>query len=258
MNTEQKTPEQWFQQLKEPYRSEAINNLSKKMNCYIEFPDSLIQALNCSFAFADSNEGNNYWWEILRSIKAGETTYLETETELKPQDMISGEWYVINATFEHLFKFDKIEDDFIKNFEIYTYGVKVKNFSKKVCDLYSVQSIRPATLEEVLEHFPDEFQEEKKIPYSIYQPLFDLMCEQHNARLIDSEMQEVVSVCEKILESRKENEIETYFWTDGVYHYPTKDIDLAIENARPESLVYRATPIGTKVTKSILEPIKTK
>jgi hypothetical protein len=109
-NTEQKTPEQWFQQLKEPYRSEAINNLSKKMSCYIEFPDSLIQALNCSFQFADSNEGNNYWWEILRSIKAGETTYLETEpaeykeilksidlsvfnkiksteTELKPQDM---------------------------------------------------------------------------------------------------------------------------------------------------------------------------
>ena len=85
MNTEQKTPEQWFQQLKEPYRSEAINNLSKKMSCYIEFPDSLIQALNCSFQFADSNEGNNYWWEILRSIKSGKTTYLEAE--LKPQDM---------------------------------------------------------------------------------------------------------------------------------------------------------------------------
>jgi hypothetical protein len=85
MNTEQKTPIEWFQMLKEPYRSEAINNLSKKMSCYIEFPDSLIQALNCSFAFADSNEGNNYWWEILRSIKAGETTYLETE--LKPQDI---------------------------------------------------------------------------------------------------------------------------------------------------------------------------
>jgi hypothetical protein len=79
METEQKTPIEWFQQLKEPYRSEAINNLSKKMSCYIEFPDSLIQALNCSFAFADSNEGNNYWWEILRSIKAGETTYLGTK-----------------------------------------------------------------------------------------------------------------------------------------------------------------------------------
>jgi hypothetical protein len=75
-------------------------------------------------------------------------------------------------------------------------------------------------------------------------------------------MEEIINVCQKILEARKDEkkevEIETYFWTDGVYHYPTKDIDLAIENARPESLIYKATPIGTKQTKSILEPIKTK
>jgi hypothetical protein len=254
-NTEQKTPEQWFQQLKEPYRSEAIANIDVNRSNYENYPKSFYGALYNSFDWYYSKQGRDYWYEIQVSVQAGETTYLETE--LKPQDMISGEWYVIDCGVgEWLEKFKELVGN--KIYSYHSFDLDCFKYSKSGLHIgYSEgDKIRKATRKEVLEHFPDEFQEEKKIPYSIYQPLFDLMCEQHNARLIDSEMQEVVSVCEKILESRKENEIETYFWTDGVYHYPTKDIDLAIENARPESLVYRATPIGTKQTKSILEPIK--
>jgi hypothetical protein len=275
MNTEQKTPIEWFQQLKEPYRSEAINNLSKKMSCYIEYPDSLIQALNCSFAFADSNEGNNYWWEILRSIKAGKTTYLETE--LKPQDMISGEWYVIESVYNWIIKFKEIIGSHVYVYNSKSLNSKVESIygESNHCNKNNITLIRPATRKEVLEHFPDEFKDEKKeqkmkilveaqgdVKYISaddfikINKLFETISKKYS---IDIEINNFKVDANSKAEEKKEVESEyIYFWTDGVYHYPTKDIDLAIENARPESLVYRATPIGTKQTKSILEPIKTK
>jgi hypothetical protein len=225
MNTEQKTPIEWFQQLKEPYRSEAINNLSKKMSCYIEYPDSLIQALNCSFAFADSNEGKyNYWWEILRSIKAGETTYLETETELKPQDMISGEWYVIESVYNWIIKFKEIIGSHVYVYNSKSLNSKVESIygESNHCNKNNITLIRPATREEVLEHFPDEFKDEKKE--------------------VESELKEG----------------EVYFYSKNDVWMTTISLQNAIDLADSGIYIYRATPIGTKQTKSILEPIKTK
>jgi hypothetical protein len=213
METEQKTPIEWFQQLKEPYRSEAIERIQPE---YKDMKYSSLHKAISSFNWFSGIKSFSYWMNMCNSIKAGEITYLETETELKPQDMISGEWYVAFIEFDWIFKFEKYEHK-------KTFATKKMSLDDKYDYSHQgryiggeVLKIRKATREEVLEHFPDEFKDEKKE--------------------VDSEY--------------------IYFWTDGVYHYPTKDIDLAIENARPESLVYRATPIGTKQTKSILEPIK--
>jgi hypothetical protein len=264
MNTEQKTPEQWFHQLKEPYRSEAIANIDVNYHSFQKYPENLGESLSCSFYFTKTKQGHTYWWQVCQSIKLGETTYLETETELKPQDMISGEWYVIDCGVgKWLEKFKELVGN--KIYSYHSFDLDCFKYSKSGLHIgYSEgDKIRKATRKEVLEYFPDEFQEEKKIPYSIYQPLFDLMCEQHNARLIDSEMQEVVNVCEKILESRKDEkkEVESeekYFYFDGLSWWIDSDLEKCTELAESGSTIYRATPIGTKQTKSILEPIKTK
>ncbi|NBU80618.1 MAG: hypothetical protein EBS55_03080 [Flavobacteriaceae bacterium] len=86
MNNEQKTPEQWFKLLKEPYRSEAIANIDVNRDNYKNYPKSFYDALNNSFSWYTSKQGRDYWAKIQVSIKAGETTYL-SEPELKPQDM---------------------------------------------------------------------------------------------------------------------------------------------------------------------------
>ena len=71
MNT-QKTPEQWFQILKEPYKTNALKaivfNRDKKF-------DSLIKALMNSTNWILAG-----FEEIVTSLNKGETTYLEPET----------------------------------------------------------------------------------------------------------------------------------------------------------------------------------
>ena len=201
MNTEQKTPEQWFQQLKEPYRSEAIANICEHHKN--ELVPTLLDALYRIKKWEETLQGFQYWHEIKESIYKGETTYLETE--LKPQDMISGEWYKIVCTeFKFLIQFKEIEGDFIAYLKGWNLTDKRFCLAKYVCSFDEIKSIRKATREEVLEHFPDEFKEEKKsATNSIYQPLFNLLDQEHNVCLLDSEMQEILNVCEKILEARK-------------------------------------------------------
>jgi hypothetical protein len=256
-NTEQKTPEQWFQQLKEPYRSEVIKNITYSDYNAKSLYDALYRCVACKCKDLET---------IMNSVKAGQTTYLETE--LKPQDMISGEWYVIDCGIgKWLEKFKELVGNRIYSY--HSFDLDCCEYSKSGLHIGYGEGdkIRKATREEVLEHFPDEFQQEKKIPYSIYQPLFDLMCEQHNARLIDSEMQEIINVCENILESRKEEnkQVESelkdgemyFYFIDGSFS-ATTELEYAIDNTINGSYIYRATPIGTKQTKSFLEPIKTK
>ncbi len=235
MNNEQKTPIEWFQQLKEPYRSEAIalNNITK--------PCESLQSAISGINWERSPQGYEYWKDIYNSIAADVTEYLDinekqkeiiksiysiafnskkTETELKPQDMISGEWYVLKTNiFEFILKFNKIEDDYLYDFKCVRLDDKEKyQDSNYLCDLDKIKSIRKATREEVLEHFPDEFKDEKK-------------------------------------------EVETeekYFYFDGLSWWIDSDLEKCTELAESGSTIYKATPIGTKVTKSILEPIKTK
>jgi len=54
-----KTVQEWFQELPEPYRTQALNN-SLKGNLMAEV-DSLEMALGCRFSFRGSKEGKEYW-----------------------------------------------------------------------------------------------------------------------------------------------------------------------------------------------------
>ena len=85
MENTQKTPEQWFQMLKEPYRSQAIANLVDNRPVL-----SLNSALECQNAWKLTQQGFEYWNKIAVSIKAGETTYFEPEKsepiELHPEE----------------------------------------------------------------------------------------------------------------------------------------------------------------------------
>jgi hypothetical protein len=218
MNTEQKTPEQWFQQLKEPYRSEAIKAINKTYRYYKEYPTSLNDALENSFKFKEQDRD---WNDIFFSINQGETTYLETE--LKPQDMISGEWYVVETKSNNTFlcRFFNINERRVNTDFTYDYrNERIYNKEGLLCYTDDIKSIRKATREEVLEHFPDEFKEEKKE--------------------VESELKDG----------------EVYFWSEGESFYRTVNLNFAIQSAEVGSTIYKATPIGTKQTKSILEPIK--
>ena len=184
-----KTPEMWFQKLKEPYRSEAIAGINKNVTGFKEYPESLEDALfHCLYWNKTCNPTRNDWDVIYNSIIAGETPYLEPETltpeqknsssfidiesvqkrskemfektlkefnSLKPEQMESGKWYVVETAYLWIIKFDKIKDDRI-------YGFKGINFKGSFIDnewnnfIEKIQSIRPATNEEVLKYFPDE------------------------------------------------------------------------------------------------------
>lgn len=146
------------------------------------------------------------------------------QTELKPQDMISGEWYLIESVYNWIIKFKGIIGS-----QVYVYNSKLLNSKVETiygesnhCNKNNITLIRPATREEVLEHFPDEFKEEKKE--------------------VESELKEG----------------EVYFWSEGENYYRTVNLNFAIQSAEVGLTIYKATPIGTKQTKSFLEPIKTK
>ena len=108
MSKEQKTPEQWFQKLKEPYRSQAIANIDKTHYDYRDFQKSLYDSLMDSFRWNDTKQGHNYWHYVYESIKAGETTYLEPEKsepiELRPKKPIDWEakYNELKANFDQL------------------------------------------------------------------------------------------------------------------------------------------------------------
>lgn len=51
-------------------------------------------------------------------------------------------------------------------------------------------------------------------------------------------------------------EEEVYFYSIDHINFSTSDLQEALNDADNRTIIYRATPIGTKQTKSILEPIK--
>ena len=160
-----KTPEQWFQMLKEPYRSEAIKGINIYLPDFKKYPYSLEEALFYCILF-DKEAGltptRNDWRYIYESIKAGETTYLEPET-LKPEQMESGKWYVIftkDLFTEWLIKFDLIQENrkvmVSKCYDLTDNCDWTSPCNSSLSNEHDIKSIRPATKEEVLKYFPDE------------------------------------------------------------------------------------------------------
>lgn len=62
----QKTVKQWLEQLKEPYKTKAINNTKDNVLNLTAF--SLHSALMMAFVFHSSFEGNDYWWDVIGSL----------------------------------------------------------------------------------------------------------------------------------------------------------------------------------------------
>lgn len=60
-----KTVQEWFDTLKEPYKTQAINNTDK--DTLKDTAENLSNALEKSFFWLASSEGHDYWSEVNRN-----------------------------------------------------------------------------------------------------------------------------------------------------------------------------------------------
>ena len=57
---------EWLSEINEPYKSQALNNLTNES---IIKHESFSSALQCAFIWKDSKEGYNYWKRIFNATK---------------------------------------------------------------------------------------------------------------------------------------------------------------------------------------------
>lgn len=57
---------EWLSEINEPYKSQALNNLTNES---IIKHESFSSALQCAFIWKDSKEGYNYWKRIFNVTK---------------------------------------------------------------------------------------------------------------------------------------------------------------------------------------------
>jgi hypothetical protein len=79
---------------------------------------------------------------------------------IKPEDMVSGDWYFIkysDKNFEWIFKFDMLDGDYFNHKSCVAIGQEYISFSGCFC-IEKIEYIRPATQEEVIKYFPHEFE----------------------------------------------------------------------------------------------------
>ena len=87
-----------------------------------------------------------------------ENELINNTYKLKPEQMESGKWYVIEAKYKWLCKFSRIELDAIFTSMHHSYTTDYKALVEScIVNIRDVDNIIPATNEEVLKHFPDEF-----------------------------------------------------------------------------------------------------
>ena len=93
-----------------------------------------------------------------------EITVVTIEPEIKPEDMVSGEWYALNCWGENwVFKFKEIKEDTLHTTDScaitsrHYFSVK-NNDRSNWGDLSDIENLRRATREEVTKYFPNEFQ----------------------------------------------------------------------------------------------------
>jgi len=66
----EKTIEQWFQELPEPYRTKALENCTSPIDN--EMVGSMMDALASGFLWQDTPEGEAYWDDVFLTIQANE------------------------------------------------------------------------------------------------------------------------------------------------------------------------------------------
>lgn len=81
----EKTAKEWFQHLKEPWRSEAIKASDKQVRISRIKPSypSLSEALLGEFTWEDTPQEWLYWHKIHISLESGETMYLSSHQDCK-------------------------------------------------------------------------------------------------------------------------------------------------------------------------------
>lgn len=84
-----------------------------------------------------------------------ENTQEQNET-LKPEQMESGKWYLVETRFKFLSKFKELFENRILEYKGYSYYSDRINSDIPLTHIDDIKSIRHATKEEVLKYFPDE------------------------------------------------------------------------------------------------------
>lgn len=229
---EQKTPEMWFQQLKEPYRSEAIKNINTEYTYYEETTKSLKDAIQFSFDWLDSRQRHTYWSKIYNSIRKGETTYLEPETlkpepiELRPEDLVKGEVYTLVDKDKQKFTFfcDGKGQNRIHYREMFSHVIN-KGFTIDYIDYAPSDKIYHATPEEKKLLLGEEEPTDWEAKYNELKAKYDQ------------------------LEPKGE---KVYFYLDKERNHWRLNIDkqIAIDDSENHKEIYEAVKIGVK--KSVL------
>ena len=138
-NTKGKKPAEWFKMLKEPYRSQAIENINSEfINLYFK---SISDALGSTFTWVDTPQGHKQWIDIHESITAGETTYLEPENVSLINEVNNTQVTEQQNQIEP----EKTEPDYKAKFEelqkryevLVTEAHKLDILSGEICDKYT-------------------------------------------------------------------------------------------------------------------------
>ena len=66
---------EWFKQLPEPYRTQAIHNSDRLDSVY----QSLFDALRCNFLWASTPQGGIHWLQITNRAELGEFDPIQVE-----------------------------------------------------------------------------------------------------------------------------------------------------------------------------------
>ena len=280
--TQEKKPAEWFKQLKEPYRSDAIAAIDKNFYLYEEYPESLKMALNNSINFVKHRK----FIKVFDSIVKGETTYLEPELigntdNLKPEQMESGKWYVIETVYLWLIKFKNITNQNVSVYKSICIDslVKYKYEDFNQCKIQHIKSIRHATNDEVLKYFDDEKFENVSLinegnntqvteqqnqiePEKVevdWKAKFEELQKRYEVLVTEAHKLDILSgeICDKYTELKQQvesgnNEEKVYFYLDKERNHWRLNIDkqIAIDDSENHKEIYESVKIGVK--KSIL------
>lgn len=147
MENTQKTPEQWFQKLKEPYRSEAIAAIDETNSFYTNQCESLTHSIGTAFNWRLSKKGYDYWAELHNSIIAGETTYLEPENVSLINEVNNSQ-----VTEQQKEKWSEKIDEIVDTHVVQKLKPEQKNSSSFI-DIESVQKRSKEMFEKTLKEF---------------------------------------------------------------------------------------------------------
>ena len=188
---------------------------------------------------------------------------MENTTQVEPEQMESGKWYVIETVYLWLIKFKNITNQNVSVYKSICIDslVKYKYEDFNQCKIQHIKSIRHATNEEVLKYFDDEVFEpmELKPEETDWKSKFEELQNRYEVLVTESHKLDVLSgeMCDKYSELKEQ--VKKQNNQEKVYiHYNSKQekwlqadtLELALLQSEENKNIYEAVKIGVK--KSIL------